>query len=214
MQRTTTMRCLLGSMVAIVACASPSVPDQPGPATVRERLGAPARLAIIADASRGVISARRRVTAGWEQGTATLVIDNGELDLALDHAGDLEIRAFAVTPHTIDLPDSVFGGPAQLRDVRLTLAAAAAFVPSWSDDDDAVAIDSVKFELAWTLAIGDAAFPLATQQLPPLPMAIRLTGTGAEVDARIGVTAPGPVWSWADLVELDDLQLVLEAASD
>ncbi len=46
-----------------------------------------------------------------------------------------------------------------------------------------------------------------------MPVAIALSGDGAHVDATLSARASGAVWSWAGLLELDDLELALDAAT-
>ena len=45
-----------------------------------------------------------------------------------------------------------------------------------------------------------------------MPAVIVLTGDGEHVNAEVHAHAPGELWSWAGLVKLSELQLVLGAS--
>lgn len=195
-------------------CAASSTPGAPVASTVRERLAAPTRLLVTADRSTGSITARRYTGGGWQSGTTRLAIADGELDASVAGDGALAVTALAVSPAPIEIPASVFGQPAQLRDIRLTLAGQPAFATTWTDDDDANATATIDLDLAWSLEVGSTVAPLATQHLHAIPIDIALVGNGEEIDATIGAHADGELWSWADLLELDGLELALTAATD
>ena len=195
-------------------CAASSTPGAPVASTVRERLAAPTRLLVTADRSTGSITARRYTGDGWQSGTTTLAIDNGELDASVAGDGALVVTGLAVSPGPIEIPASVFGQPAELRDIRLTLAGQPAFATTWKDDDDGNATATIDLDLAWSLEVGSTVAPLATQHLHGIPIDIALVGNGQEVDATIGAHSDGELWSWADLLELDGLELALTATAD
>src|SRR5258707_484684 len=82
---------------------------------------------------------------------ASVPVTNGELVARLDANGKLAASAFSISIDPIDIPDQVFGKPAQLADVRLSLTTAAHADVQWSDDDDATATLAVDLDLAWSL---------------------------------------------------------------
>jgi hypothetical protein len=207
------MRTLIPMFLFTTACTSSAVPEAPGPTTVRDRLAVPTKLLVSAPQSAGSVVARRYTPDGWQEGTTAIAIDNGELDASVDATGQLEVAMFAISAQPIAIPDSVFGKPAQLRDVRLTLAGHPAFMTTWSDDDVGHATATIDLDLAWTIVIGTSATPLGTQRLHGIPLDIGLAGTGDEVDATIGAHADGEVWSWANLVQLANLELVIAATT-
>ena len=203
-------------LMLATACATSATPEgPPPPQSVRERLAqpAPTKLLVTATASSGAITARRYDNGGWDEGTTPIAIDNGELDLHLAADGELQLDNFAVAAAPNDIPPSVFGKPAQLRDVRLVLAAPPAVTTTWSDDDHATATASLDLDLSWTFVIDNAATPLGTQHLHGIPVQLALTGSGDQVDAAISADATGTLWSWADLVQLTQLELTLHATT-
>lgn len=208
------MRTLMLFFLATAGCASSAVPGAPPPpSSVRDRLASPTRLLIAPATSTGSITARRYTPDGWQTGTTVLAIDNGELDATVAGDGSLVATAFAVSPEPIAIPASVFGQPAELTDVRLSLAGEPAFVTSWTDDDHATATATVDLDLAWSLAVGDSVTPLGTQHLTKLPVEVTLAGDGEHVTATISVHGEGTLWSWADLLELSGLELELSAST-
>jgi hypothetical protein len=203
------MRSLTLALVFMVGCAS-SPPEGPSPAAdVRDRLATPTKLLLVAPDSSGSVVARRYVNSSWQSGTIALALNNGELDVAADAAGQLAITELAVGVAPITIPKDVFGKEVQLRDVRVTLADKLTATTRWADANTARASAMVALDLGWTLYVDGNAAPLGTQHLGPLPITIALSGDGAEVDATLSLQGSGMVWKWADLIELDDLQLAL-----
>jgi hypothetical protein len=207
------MRPLLGLFLVIPACAGSASPEASNANSVRERLAQPTKLLVSPAQSSGSITARRYTHDGWQEGSTPVAIANGELDASAGATGDVAIGTFSIGAQPIDIPASVFGQPAQLTDVRLALAGTPAMTTTWTDDDDATATATIDLDLSWTIVIGTAATPLGTQHLQGIPVAITFTGGGAEVDAAIAAHADGTLWSWADLVQLTQLQLSLSATT-
>jgi hypothetical protein len=216
------MQCVMRSVlfplavvsVSLSACAATVEGPTPPPArSVRERLAESTALLIAPDHSSGSVTASRRTSNGWQAGHTAIAIDNGELVASTDPSGSIAIDAFAVAAQPIEIPPDVLGKPAELRDVRLALAGTPAVTTTWIDDDDATASCVVDLDLSWTLVVGTTASPLGTQHLRAIPVDVAFAGDGERVSATIGAHAGGDVWTWADLVKLGDLQLVLDASS-
>ena len=202
------------SLLGFAACAS-SPPEGPAvPSSVRARLAQTTKLLVSAPDSTGTLTASRYTNGGWQDGTIAVSIANGELGAVAGATGNLTLGAFSLNVAPIDVPSSVFGKPAQLKDVRLVMTGKPTVATTWSDDDDATATASVTLDLSWTLAVDGNAAPLGTQHLGPLPVAITLSGSGSEVDANISVHATGDLWTWADLVKLTALDLELVATTN
>ena len=206
------------SLIAIpllAACASNPPAGSPSYDSVRARLAAePTRMWMAASNSAGSITASHYTSDGWQTGMVALAISNGELDAHADASGKLAITALEIDLGTIDIPPTVFGKPAQMRDVKLAMSGAPDVTTTWSDSDDATATAMVALDLSWTLAVNNGTTPLGTQSLAPMPVDVTLTGTGDQVDATIAIQKTGDLWSWADLVKLGDLTLTLDAASN
>ena len=198
----------------LVACASPAPEAPPGPTTVRARLAQPTRLLVDAAASTGLITASRNTSSGWQDGSMALAIDDGELDAMVDATGQLQISQLALNLAPIDIPEDVFGKPAQLQDVRVTLAAPPRATTAWTDADDATANATVGLDLDWSIAVDGSSSPLGEQTLSPITAIVSLTGTGDAVDATIVLAGTGQLWSWADLISLSQLQLAVVASTD
>lgn len=205
------MRALLALPLLASACASGSLlGTESGPDTVRERLDKPTRLYIGATGSTGSVTASRWTHDGWIDGTSPLTITNGELVAKVDQAGNLTVTNFEVGVDPIDIPEAVFGKPAQLQNVRVTLASTPAPVSAqWASDDDATSAVPLDLELSWAIAIDGNITPLGNQHLPPITVDLGLVGDGSTVDATVGLHAMGDLWNWAGLLKLTDLQLDL-----
>ncbi len=201
--------------VLLAACgvAGNDVPAAPAFTSVHDRLTTEStRLFIPGEAGAGSLVARRYTHDGWVEGTAALAIANGELVAQV--AGDrLMARTFELGLDPIDVPETVFGKPAQLTDVRLTLASSSSAPIEWTDENDATARLDLELDLQWSIAIDGSVSPLGTQHLPSIPLDVTLSGGGDHVDAALGIHASGTLWSWADLLELDQLDLELAAGT-
>ena len=176
-------------------------------------MAVPTKLLVAIADSNGSVTASHYTSDGWQDGSIVLAIANGELDGKVDANGDLAVENFSVNIAPIDIPEAVFGKAAQLKDVRVTLAAPPAVTTAWADADDATATAMVALDLSWTLVVDGNAAPLGTQHLAPLPIDITLTGSGEEVDATVAVRGTGELWKWADLLKLEALDLELSAST-
>ena len=206
------MRSIIAMCLVLGACAESPAPGAPAAGSVRERLAQPTRLLVTAPASSGSITASRYTHDGWQDGTTPITIDNGELDATVAD-GQLEVKKLAVSPQPIEIPQSVFGEPVEIKDIHLELARTPDVATSWNDDNDATATAMIDLDLSWTIVVNGAADPLATQHLTGIPLDVTLTGSGQEVDATIAANATGDLWSWAGLFKLTALQLTLSATT-
>lgn len=207
------LACILFIAAAGCATGAPGVDGSSTYTSVKDRLAHPTRLYVGPATSSGELTAERYTHDGWVSGTTPLLIAHGELDGNLDKTGKLVASAFEVDVDPIDIPDSVFGKPAQLKDVRFTLASPAVADVAWSSDDEADATLTLSLNLDATMVINGAASPLGTQKLPPVELTTTLTGNGDHVDAMLSLDAMGTLWNWADLFKLTQLQLSLVAGS-
>ena len=196
-------------LLLLPGCAAGSLSTPPAAGTVRQRLATPARLFAGPAAAAGSITAGHKASDGWDIGSADLALDAADLTGAVDDSGALELTEASIALAPIELPESVFGEPAELRDVRLTLAAPVTAALSWSDDDDATGDVTLSFDVDWSIFIHGTALTLGTQHLAPLPASLTLGGAGDQVEAHLAVDGSGQLWSWADLVEVTALQLAI-----
>jgi hypothetical protein len=214
LRRVIMRRLALFLFVAATGCATSSTPEgAPTYSSVKDRLAHPTRLYIGPGDSTGMITAERYTHDGWVSGETPLSITHGEIDGSLDKTGKLALEMFEVDVDPIDIPDSVFGKPAQLKDIRVTLASPSAADVTWSGDDDAETTLTLALDLNWTIVVNGAASQLGTQHLPPITVSTMLTGAGDHVDAQVSLDAMGTLWNWADLFKLTELKLSLAAGS-
>ena len=201
-----------GILLSFALAACTHTPTEP-PDSVRERLETEETQLVVTAESTGSISAQRRTSDGWVTGSVDLAVRAGELAVTADARGTLTIERLAVDLGPIEIPKSVLGYPAQLTDVRLESKRPAGITTSWTGDDEARARASVELVLTWSLTINGKTSPLGAPNLPPVPVELVLTGDGVGVHAEARIVSAGTFWSWADLVKLDDLHLVLAAAT-
>ncbi|HEX7704222.1 MAG TPA: hypothetical protein VF403_25945 [Kofleriaceae bacterium] len=209
------MRALALTSILFAACTNNRTDAPTGPtfASVHDRLAAEStRLFINGEGSSGSLDAKRYTSDGWVDGTSAISISSGDLIVKL--TGDqLSAQMFDLSIGPIDLPDSLFGQPAQLTDVRVTLASSASATATWTDSDDATATIPLKLDLGWSISINGGVSQLGAQHLPVIPLDVTLTGAGDHVDAALGLRGDGTLWSWAGLIELSQLELSLAGAT-
>lgn len=208
------MRTVLGLLVILSACSTAGRDEPTPPAdSVRERLEEPARLLVAATESGGALTAERKVGTGWEAGMVELGIENGELIVSADGRDALTLEGFQVSFKPIDIPDGVFGArEAQLTHVRVDLTGPQRVAATWSGDDEVRLTANLELALSWTLSLDGSPAPLGSPTLPAVPVEIVLTGDGEHVQAELRANAAGELWSWAGLIKLADMTLVLGAS--
>lgn len=213
------LRLLIASFAAFAAFASfgcdpHAAPSAPVFESVRARLAAgDTRLLVDADRSAGTLTALRRVVGEtWEAGLVELAPEQGELVVsATGPAGEATIERLSFTLAPIDVPHRIFGTEVALTDVRVQLATPIPAATTWTGDDGARLRAELPLELAWALRVEDTTVPLGAPDLPSVAVDLELGGDGAFVQADIRIAAGGALWSWANLVALHDLHLVLAA---
>lgn len=114
---------------------------------------------------------------------------------------------------TIEIPATLTGHAAALTRPRLELTAPVTAAATWSGDNSAELEVDLALQLSWSLAVDGVGVQVGAPRLPPLPVQIQLTGDGARVTADVRIHAAGELWSWANLVKLSDLELVLGAGT-
>jgi len=209
------MRSALLLLLACSAC-NPQVPapgEAPSPASVQERLLDDTRLLLSSADSAGSLTAERHVQEGWMAGLVDLAIDNGELVVTADDE-TLTITTLAVGFQPLDIPVEVFGGHmAQIKDLRVELAHPVIAPATWRSKDEVHVNANLDVKLTWALAIDGSPAPLGSPKLPPVPVELVVTGDGEHVHAEVHASAAGELWSWASLVRISDLALILDASS-
>lgn len=211
------MRAGLLLLLVSAACNSEmtAAPGEPTATTVRERLTAgETRLLLAGDDSGGTLTAYRRIGGGdWEAGVADLAVDQGELVLAADGDGAVTIERFSLTLAPITIPAGVFGHEAVLTDVRAVLAGPALATTAWTSDDAAHATAELDLAFSWALRVDGNTTPLGAPDFPPIAVELDLGGAGGAVHATVHAAKAGVVWSWADLVRLEDFDLTVTAST-
>ncbi|MDQ3368020.1 MAG: hypothetical protein M3680_21550 [Myxococcota bacterium] len=186
-----------------------------GPASVRERLTAgDTRLLLSPRESAGTITVQRKIAGGtWETGLVDLAVDNGELVASADASGVITLERFAVALAPITIPPAVFGRDASLSNVRAELEAPVVVTTTWVDDDEARATATFELAFSWALTVEGSTAQLGSPDLPPVTVELGITGDGTFVHAELRAAATGELWSWAGLVKLGDLHLIVGAAT-
>jgi hypothetical protein len=131
------------------------------------------------------------------------VVSANDAGVTLDRLG------LALAP--IDIPATVIGHGAQLTDVRVDVAAPVPLTTAWLDDNEAHGSAKLELALSWTLTVDGSTLALGAPDLPPVPAELVLTGDGPVVHGELRVQAPGELWSWASLLKLEDLMLIVSA---
>ena len=202
-------------LVVLSACNTEIVdPPASGPASVRERLVETATRLMISDAdSAGTITVQRKLAGGeWETGLVNLSIDQGEVVASADpESGGITIEKFSLALDPIEIPRSVFNREASLSHVRAELNRPALVTTTWSDDNTAHLTTTLELAFSWSLTVEGNTSGLGAPELPPLTLSIDVSGDGSIVHADIDAGAGGELWSWAGLLKLQDLSLVLAA---
>jgi hypothetical protein len=199
----------------VTACVSPR-PDatDSGFDSVRERLEAgPTTMFVAATANAGALDAAHNTNAGWQSGSASISISSGAF-VASSSAGELVVTSLDLSFDPIDVPESVFGTPAQLTNLRLQLPTPTVANTIWNDDDDASASAALELSLSWSIAVNGGVLPLGAQNLPPLPIDVKVAGDGDSVTASLSLHGAGQLWSWADLLELTELDVSADAVTE
>jgi hypothetical protein len=181
--------------------------------SVRERLtDEPTSLYVRTGSSFGTITARRRLADGWSTAQTALEIQRGYVRTSIDANGQLAIQRLELDLAPIEL--GIFERPAQLQDVHIRLAQPVMADVAWSSEDDATTAMAMPFEFDWSVKLqGDEPFQLATQRLPETSADVMLAGDGDHVAALIDVKASGELWNWADILEMTDISISLDAAT-
>jgi len=204
------MRFLL--LVSVLSgCSTSPLGEPAAPSTVRERLATPTRLLVTVGSSAGAITVGHHGDDGtWQTSRVALPIESGALTATVDRDGRVVVTDFSLGLAPLALPGQV---DTQLTHVHLALSAPATAETSWRDDDSASATAALALALSWELTVDGASSPLGDQAFPAVPLALALAGDGAAVEGAVTIAAPGKLWSWASLVELDDLSLTLAAST-
>jgi hypothetical protein len=203
------MRALVLLSVLLAACTSTSATE---PASMRDRLAAETHLIVLSGDSTGAITAQLRTDGGWEDGAVKLQPATGEL---IAHAGPgdaIELTGGEFELQTIAIPATLTGQSASLTRPQFELTAPATAVATWTGDNSAELQVGLALKLSWTLTVDGDGVQVGAPQLPPLPAKLELSGDGARVSAYLRIQIGGDLWSWADLVKLSDLKLVVGAA--
>lgn len=196
-------------VLLLAACGDDVTPA--APVTMRARLATETPLFITASDSAGAVTAQMRTSSGWDHGLVDLKLAGGELVARAGAGGGLSLSALSLELETITIPASLTGHAAQLTRPHLEMTAPIELAAAWTGDDSAAADATLAFDLSWELTVDGVGLPLGAPSLPPLPVKLQLSGDGSRITAELRIHAPGELWSWADLIKLTDLELVLGA---
>jgi hypothetical protein len=216
--RTASALSVLVALFALAGAASGCASATEEPAvlvydSVRDRLAQPTRLLVTAEDSAASITARRGVGSSAEAGFVELAIENGEIIVATTRDDRLTLEGLQLSFSPVTLPPTLIEGHhAEISNLRVDLVDADERPAQWHGDDEVHVEADLVLQLSWQLSVDGAPAPLGSPVLPPVPVELVLTGDGAHVHAELRAHAPGALWSWAGLLELRDLTLVLGAS--
>lgn len=196
--------------LSLFHCVAADREPEPVVSSLRDRLErADTPLFVATERSAGSIRAERLVGHAWETGLVDLHVTNGEL-VVRAAGGALAIEHLALGLGAIEVPAAITGHSAQLVDVRVELRAPVLTPITWNASDDAAtATAKLDLDLGWAVAVDGTRIELGAPSLPPLPFELRLAGTAAHPHAELRLLASGEIWSWAAVVRLLDLFLVV-----
>ncbi len=203
---------VVASLTGCVESRAVADPDEPR-STLRELVADERPLEIAAAAQAGIITAARRSGGAWVAGVVDLGIERGRLALRSGPTGELTLDELELALAPIALPEELIGQPAEFTQVRASLRAPVPVTATWFGTDAARVTAMVELDMTWALAIADASIPIFAPDLPPIPVVIDLDSDGHVIDAEVKLVASGELWSWAGLVRLEGLRLVLAATS-
>ncbi|HEU0030582.1 MAG TPA: hypothetical protein VFQ53_08115 [Kofleriaceae bacterium] len=168
---------------------------------------------VTADSAGAITAARRSTTEpdGWLSGLVDLHMSSGEVVVSADDAGAVTLDRLGLAIEPITIPPTVIGHGATLTNVRVELAAPVVLDAEWVDDDEVHATGSIELQLSWSLTVDGSTSGLGSPHLPAVPVDVTITGDGPFVQSEVRIHAPGELWTWASLVKLEDLELILDA---
>lgn len=184
---------------------------QPGPASVRERLHSETRMILSTTDSGGTITAARKTDVDWESATVPLVVNNGEVSATTNPSGEITILRFGMGFEPITIPSTVIGKQAELTKLHVQIDSPVDALASWDDDDNVTLRTRMQLTLSWSLTVDGSPVPLGAPTLPLIPVQLKLSGDGVSVSTDGRMLVKGELWNWADIVKLDDLNLVVAA---
>jgi hypothetical protein len=201
-------------LLLLCACSAEVDSISDPPSSVRERLEREDTALVIRSAdSAGAITAMRKTGEDWSAGLVDLAIVDGEIVTSAGTDGAITLERLAISIGPIEVPSSVLGYEVALTDVHVETLEPVRVETSWRGDNDARGTLAIDLELQWSLTHHGSTSPLGAPDLPPVPVELLLSGNAAAVNAELRVHAPGELWSWADLIRLEDLSLILAATT-
>jgi hypothetical protein len=201
-------------ILTLSACGpEPAAPDGgPPAATTRERLiAAPRVLGVLADRAAISLEVQIRRGDGWDVHRAAPQLSHGSLSLSAQPDGTIQLGAASLWFEDIMVGDKGVP-PTGLHLTGVVVRTRAVHEcewVTWAPDGDACSagIPAVLY-LDWSAVMTDGeVYPLATQELAPMDLWVDLAGDDAGIAGDLVVVAPGPLWSWAGIVEFRDLEL-------
>ena len=184
----------------------------PRPATLSGYLAAPRGMTLPAGGTVRLTASRKY--DGAQVVTPDLDVRIGKINVRADRNGSLVVDQL-----TFDVADISIGGAAippdgvTLTQIQVTLARPVVIDRTTWSDDGSFAEGEVSFDLLldWSLlGGGNQTFPLATQAINGVPARLSV-GLGEDgVTATLDASNGGVFWSWAGIIELSDLHLVLQ----
>jgi hypothetical protein len=195
------------------ACADETPPEggEP-PASALDRLvAAPRQVDLAPDQAAISVDVLIRGADGWQVYQAAPALARGGLTMTASPDGNLQLAAAELAFEDILVGDK--GVPPtglHLTGVRVsTRVTHECDWVEWAPDGDACAASiPAVFYLDWSMVATDGeVHPLGTQELAPMDLWVDLGRDSLGLTAGLSALEPGPLWSWAGVVEFRDLQI-------
>jgi hypothetical protein len=204
--------------VGLVDCADDAAQRPPtpptvtptGPTTPRAMLETPRTLSL-GKASKLEVTASKDI-GGDDTETEALAVTTGDVTVHAGADGQLVVDRMTLSLADVWIASMDFG----LTGLRVTVASEAPAQTAWSaDGTGAAATGMVTMALDWQLVAFGRVLPLGTLRLDHVPVMMTVSVVDAhDITLTIQGQEDGLFWSWAGLVELSDLAIHLEAATN
>jgi hypothetical protein len=213
-------RLLFAAAIAIAGCSSSDAltPDVDDDRTLVGTLQTPAELQVDGPASLVAVRVESR-TPNEETRTSAVdfTVTRGQLGVRADRDGNLVVNAVEFDLEDIQIsPEMLPPDGLMLRElhVRLDYPASAPF--EWRSDNTASGEVSLHVTVDWSAEFGEQrkVYPLRSIEFEDLRVHGDLAFQDGHVVVHASAAQDGTFWEWAQMFELTDLVLELDARSE
>lgn len=207
---------LLACSLPLAACAveGPATPDAAQEQSLLSDLQS--GVALHMDPANSSLSLEARWNRGseWTEGAADLSLTAGTLLMSADAEGALQIDSLSLSLADVIIENELFSSSIHLTDVSVEQEGPReCHASDWSPDDQSCsALLTTRLTLDWSLRIDDEmVVPLGAQTLDDLTIEVQVDAAETGVEASLYVSDGGSLWTWANVIELNGLELEIVA---